>query len=219
MAGALLASCLGEKGFVLRVLVAAGEATVRDRVLAASRAVGGFNVQSLTPPENIVRTMSNDIESTDLFLVELNPDETRSVRVLRDMVRLSANTPIAVLTAKPDLEIANRALMLGACGVIDHMLDADAIGHAVRMLLLGNCVLAYKGRKPVVPAPDTTPLSDREHQVLRGICDGLQNKEIAHLYDIKEVTVKMHVRAIIRKLNARNRTHAAMLARDYGLTF
>ncbi len=63
----------------------------------------------------------------------------------------------------------------------------------------------------------TSQLSDRELQVLAGICNGMQNKEIAHDFNVQEVTVKMHVRAIIRKLGARNRTHAAMLARDLHL--
>ena len=67
------------------------------------------------------------------------------------------------------------------------------------------------------PSVVAQKLSDRELQVLAGVCKGLQNKEIAHDFNIKEVTVKMHVRAVIRKLDAKNRTHAAMIARDLGL--
>jgi two-component system nitrate/nitrite response regulator NarL len=50
--------------------------------------------------------------------------------------------------------------------------------------------------------------------VLRGICDGKSNKEIARDCSLQEVTVKMHVKTLSRKLGARNRTHAAMIARD-----
>lgn len=188
-------------------------------MVTASEAVGGFNVVPLAPATDLVRSLSNGAASSDLLLMDFMPNESASVRALRDAVRTYTNAPIGVLTAAPNMETANRVLMMGACGVIDHRLDAAAIGHAVRLLLLGNCVLAYDGSKPAMPPRETTPLSDREHQVLRGICDGLQNKEIAHLYAIKEVTVKMHVRAIIRKLGARNRTHAAMVARDNGLTY
>lgn len=60
-------------------------------------------------------------------------------------------------------------------------------------------------------------LTPRETDVLRGLIDGKSNKEIARDLDIQEVTVKLHVKTLSRKLNARNRTHAAMVARDLGL--
>ena len=60
-------------------------------------------------------------------------------------------------------------------------------------------------------------LTKRELDVLGGLCDGLSNKEIGIRLDLQEVTVKLHVKTLTRKLDARNRTHAAMLARDMSL--
>ena len=60
-------------------------------------------------------------------------------------------------------------------------------------------------------------LTPRERDVLLGITEGKSNKEIARDLDIQEVTVKLHVKTLSRKLGARNRTHAAMLGRDLGL--
>jgi two-component system nitrate/nitrite response regulator NarL len=57
-------------------------------------------------------------------------------------------------------------------------------------------------------------LSGREREVLIGICSGKTNKEIARDLELQEVTVKMHVRSLTAKLEAKNRTHAAMIARD-----
>jgi DNA-binding NarL/FixJ family response regulator len=59
-------------------------------------------------------------------------------------------------------------------------------------------------------------LSPREQQVLRALCEGKANEEIARDLDLREPTVKLHVKLVCRKLGARNRTHAAMLARDAG---
>ena len=53
--------------------------------------------------------------------------------------------------------------------------------------------------------------------VLRGIREGKSNKEIARDLEVQEVTIKLHVKTLTRKLGARNRTHAAMIARDAGL--
>jgi DNA-binding NarL/FixJ family response regulator len=54
-------------------------------------------------------------------------------------------------------------------------------------------------------------------QVLGALCRGLANKEIARELMLQEVTVKLHVKTLCRKLEARNRTHAAMIAKEAGL--
>lgn len=60
-------------------------------------------------------------------------------------------------------------------------------------------------------------LSRREYRVLQGLFHGKTNKEIGRELGLTEVTVKMHVRAICSKLEAKNRTHAAMIARHLNL--
>jgi DNA-binding NarL/FixJ family response regulator len=60
-------------------------------------------------------------------------------------------------------------------------------------------------------------LSKRELDVLGGLTKGFSNKEIALQLDLQEVTVKLHVKTLCRKLDARNRTHAAMIAKEAGL--
>ena len=60
-------------------------------------------------------------------------------------------------------------------------------------------------------------LSAREMQVLSGLVRGLANKEIAREIKLQEVTIKLHVKTLCRKLEAKNRTHAAIIAKEAGL--
>jgi DNA-binding NarL/FixJ family response regulator len=53
--------------------------------------------------------------------------------------------------------------------------------------------------------------------VLRGIAEGKSNKEIARDLDLQEVTIKLHVKTLCRKLDARNRTHAVIIAQNMNL--
>lgn len=62
----------------------------------------------------------------------------------------------------------------------------------------------------------TAPLTQRETQILNHIADGNSNKQIAHILEISEQTIKNHVSSILRKLNANDRTHAAVLAIRHG---
>ena len=69
----------------------------------------------------------------------------------------------------------------------------------------------------IVPAPETLALTPREREVLSHLAKGWSNKEIARALDLQEVTIKLHVRGVFRKLEVRNRTQAARKAADLGL--
>lgn len=61
------------------------------------------------------------------------------------------------------------------------------------------------------------PLTDREREVLAGVRDGLTNAAIGQRLGTKTPTVKNQVTSICQKLNARDRTHAVMLAIKHGI--
>jgi DNA-binding NarL/FixJ family response regulator len=60
-------------------------------------------------------------------------------------------------------------------------------------------------------------LTPRELDVLKRLCRGMANKEIARELDLQEVTVKLHIKTLYRKIEAKNRTHAAMIAKEAGV--
>ena len=62
-----------------------------------------------------------------------------------------------------------------------------------------------------------TPLTHREREILTYVADGNTNKQIANILTISEQTIKNHVSAILRKLNANDRAHAVVLAIRQGL--
>lgn len=64
--------------------------------------------------------------------------------------------------------------------------------------------------------PDDFHLTQREKQVMGFLVKGATNKDIARALDLQVVTVKLHVRGICRKINAKNRTQAALLAKENG---
>jgi DNA-binding NarL/FixJ family response regulator len=62
----------------------------------------------------------------------------------------------------------------------------------------------------------TAPLTHRETEILNYVAEGNSNKHIAHILSISEQTIKNHVSAILRKLNANDRAHAVVLAIRHG---
>ncbi|MDW8325023.1 MAG: DUF4281 domain-containing protein [Anaerolineales bacterium] len=67
------------------------------------------------------------------------------------------------------------------------------------------------------PAQLDEPLSERELEVLRLVAEGLSNKEIGHKLSLAEGTVKNYVTGVLGKIGARDRTQAALRARELGL--
>lgn len=138
---------------------------------------------------------------------------------LRAITRLSkarSDVPVVLLMHTPSLTVARQALRLGVTACIPAVLTNADLKAALH-LAKGQSDLIVLPHGSVTPAGAENLLSRREAQILALLCDGQQNKEIAHTFGIQEVTVKMHMRSVIRKLGARNRTHAAMIARDRGL--
>ncbi len=96
-------------------------------------------------------------------------------------------------------------------------LSPQSLIAAVHLMLSGRTYYPHDFLASAEAGQTKTLLTPREREVLQGLTEGRSNKEIAREFDIQEVTVKLHVKTLSRKLGARNRTHAAMIARDQGL--
>ena len=90
------------------------------------------------------------------------------------------------------------------------------IGSHRRELDDSSPILQKMHRSPSQPTDTTPPLSAREKCILRCMADGDSNKLIARKIDIAEATVKVHVKAILRKIRVHNRTQAAIWAMNNG---
>ncbi len=145
-----------------------------------------------------------------------------SVVGLEDLAAITAAAPqtkIAMLTGFVGREQVETALRAGALGVISKTMTGEDFVVAVRELLAGRQVVPVAIPAAAGTGAHGTPyaLTRRELDVLRGLFAGKSNKEIGRDLELQEVTVKLHVKTLSRKLNAKNRTHATMIARNEGL--
>jgi two-component system nitrate/nitrite response regulator NarL len=134
---------------------------------------------------------------------------------------------IVVLTQAIRADQLADALTAGVDGYLAKNLSADALLQALRLVLLGEKVLptdlAHLLTARHTPWPHSQPhpmngLSDREMQILACLVKGDQNKQIAQALNISDATVKVHLKAILKKTGAQNRTQAAIWAMDHGIS-
>ena len=147
--------------------------------------------------------------------------------------RLKAEQPqcrVIVLTTFDDDEMVFDGLRAGALGYLLKDAPSEKLSEAIRLAARGESFLqpsvaakvvaefARLTSKPAMHAKVLVePLSDRELEILRLIADGASNREIAGTLFLAEGTVKNHVTNILGKLGVRDRTQAALKARDTGL--
>jgi two-component system nitrate/nitrite response regulator NarL len=142
--------------------------------------------------------------------------------------RLKQQNPMAwivVLSDRCEPEDAIVLLRSGADGYLLRKINSDALIKSLDLLMLGLAVFPSMvsrvlggpgerdGEQPQAYVPRR--LSDREVAILRCLMRGEANKVIARQFDITEATVKVHIKAILRKIRAQNRTQAAVWARGH----
>ena len=152
----------------------------------------------------------------DLVLLDYNMPGMNGLDGLRKMISISDERPVALLSGTTTRALAEEAISEGAAGFVPKTLGSRSMISAARFMAAGEIYAPFNlMQKREEQTSDL--LSKRELDVLQGICRGQANKEIARDFNIHEATVKLHAKTLCRKLGARNRTHAAMIARDRNL--
>jgi DNA-binding NarL/FixJ family response regulator len=163
--------------------------------------------------------------STDLIILDLAMPGMNGTAGLEQMRARHPNVPLVVLSGRTGREDIMGALNRGASGYLPKTLSGKAMLAALRLVLSGETFVPsilmderarQNGRSSdqLGAASGLDALTERERDVLDFLCQGKSNKEIARDLAIREVTVKVHVGNIMRKLGASNRTQAVRLALD-----
>ena len=125
--------------------------------------------------------------------------------------------PILVVSSAESANAADEARAFGAVGFLRKDADLSQIEAAIRSALAGAPVVVRKADPVESVRGEVAGLTPTQLKVLLAVLDGKLNKQIAHDLGMSEATVKAHMTAIMRKLDVRNRTQAALVARSLGL--
>jgi DNA-binding NarL/FixJ family response regulator len=152
-----------------------------------------------------------DVTLMDLQLPELNGiDAISAIRGEHPSARI-----IVLTTYDGDVRV-RRALMAGAAGYILKSMIRKELILAIRAVHAGRKFIPQQIAIEVAGYFEKDDLSAREIEVLRAVAEGKSNKIIADQLSITETTVKAHMKSILLKLGASDRTHAVVIATNRG---
>jgi DNA-binding NarL/FixJ family response regulator len=213
----------------IRVLLVDDQALFRE---------GLRTLLTLTPDVEVVGEAGDGEEAVhqvarldpDVVLMDLKMPVLDGVEATRRLHEQRPDCRVIILTTFDDDEYVFEGLRAGAMGYLLKDTPSENLTEAIRAAARGESFLQPSVAAKVVAeftrlaaaAPRSVkelvePLSERELEVLRKLAAGATNREIAESLVIAEGTVKNHVTNILGKLGVRDRTQAALKARDLGL--
>ena len=203
----------------MRILLADDQELVREAIAAFLRLEPEFSVDVAADLADATELLRRN-GAYDLVLLDYMMPGMNGLAGLRTMRALQGGKPVAILSGSAPRHVAEQAINEGAAGFLPKTMSTKSLLAAARFMADGEIyapILRQAKPDPTVPTVADAQLTPREMDVLRRICRGLANKEIARELALQEVTVKLHVKTLYRKIDARNRTHAAMIAKEAGV--
>lgn len=202
------------------VLVADDHPLVRDALCRA--------VQALDAVVRVVEAADFDGalgqlqgQRLDLALIDLQMPGMDGVQGVKRLRAAAPDLPLVVASGQDDAATIRAVLACGVAGFIPKTSSAELLLQAVRVVLAGGVFVPQRVLdQPPVQADggaDLAGLTPRQLEVLRALCRGQPNKLIARELGLTEGTVKIHIAAILRALQVRNRTEAVVRAGQLGL--
>jgi two-component system, NarL family, nitrate/nitrite response regulator NarL len=173
-------------------------------------------VRQAASAEEALRTVDEEI--FDAMFMDLVMPGLCGEPAIREFARRHPDLPVIVLSSSEAPSDVRRVINAGASGYIPKSATAQTVVSALQLVLSGNIYVpplllsatAHALDQDMQDAPRSlAQLTDRQVDVLRGLRDGLTNKEISANLGIAEKTVKVHIAAIFKTLNVVNRTQAA----------
>ncbi|MFH1804370.1 MAG: response regulator transcription factor [Pseudomonadota bacterium] len=163
----------------------------------------------------------------DLVLLDLRMPGMNGLEGLgKTLAVVAPGTPVVLISGAYNSDDVRRAIESGAQGFLPKTLRGESLANAIRLVLAGDkylpsTILHNFGERFSGPGEsaggfghegDFGRLTPREREVLALLSDGLPNKEIARHLDLREITVKYHLKNIYRKLHVSNRSQAVKIA-------
>jgi len=190
-----------------------------------------FEIVDYGPSDNPLQTI--DEVMPDIVLLGSDLTAHSGLEMGRDIVRNFPNTKVVILSPDPNDEELFEVIRTAAVACLRKNSDAAELIETINRASKGE----YPINETVMTRPTVArhvlnqfqvmasesdldkiavPLTHRERQILSHVADGNTNKQIANKFKISEQTIKNHVSAILRKLNANDRAHAVVLAIRHG---
>jgi two-component system NarL family response regulator len=199
----------------IRVLLVDDHAIMREG-LAAVLERHNIEVVGQAADGDTALTLFREL-APDVCIVDVRMRPMDGAELTLELRRIDADAKVILLTTYDTDEEVFRGLRAGASSYVLKDVGSEELVSTIREVRAGKRVIAPTIAAKLADHVAAEALTSRQAEVLRCLSEGKSNLEVAESLSISEGTVKAHVKAILSKLEARDRTQALMIAFKRGL--
>lgn len=201
---------------VMSVLVADDHDIVRDAVAHVISNELGVPVKTAKDKASVLEAIA-EFGPFSVLLLDIAMPGMASPSSVEDIVKANDPGAVVVFSGLVDEVFVRQSILNGARGYIPKTLPLKSLCSTLKLIASGQIFVPFSVAEPQSVDIKAPRLSEKELSVLRLLVKGQTNKEIARALDSTEVRIKMHLRSICSRLNAKNRTQAALIAEQSGI--
>ncbi|SLN49164.1 Transcriptional regulatory protein DegU [Aquimixticola soesokkakensis] len=195
----------------LSILLADDHQMVCDALKRVLSEDHGFQVDIAHDLEGTLRGLATG--AYDVVLLDLSMPGMDGLAGLRRVVFAAPDSHVVLFSGNADDRTVWAAIDAGAKGYIPKSLSSQSLASTLQLVASGQQFVPLSVSRSAALRTENTPLSAQEIHILTSVANGKTNREIALDLELAEITIKVKMRAICTRLGAKNRTHAAMLAK------
>ncbi len=201
----------GEAENDIRILIADDHFIVRMGLVTLFENTNGFTVvgEAENGDEAVKLTLKL---KPDVVIMDLRMPIKDGVEATRDIIALSPETKVLVITTFDTSDSLSQAIRAGATGALLKNAPRDELLATVRAVARDEMSISQDVVELIDSDPPVPQLSARQAEVLQSATRGLTNQEIGRMLGISPNVVKIHLRATFQKLGAANRSEAVAIA-------
>lgn len=200
----------------IKILLVDDHTILREGLAAVLNAMDGFEVVGQAGDGRAALDAYRDLQP-DVAIVDLRMRPMDGVQLTVALREQNANARVILLTTYDTDEEIFRGLRAGASSYLLKDVDSARLADTIRAVHAGRKEIPAEIAAKLADHVASETLTPRQEEVLRGVAEGKSNLEIAKSLFVSEGTVKAHVKAILQKLGARDRTQAITIAIKRGL--
>jgi two-component system NarL family response regulator len=200
----------------IRILLVDDHTILREGLAAVLNAVDGFEVVGQAGDGLAALDTYREL-LPDIAIVDLRMTPMDGVALSQAIREVNPDARVILLTTYDTDEEIFRGLRAGASSYLLKDVDSGRLAAAIRSVHAGRKEIPPEIAAKLADHVASETLTPRQEEVLRSVAEGKSNLEIAKALFVSEGTVKAHVKAILQKLGARDRTQAITIAIKRGL--
>jgi two-component system, NarL family, nitrate/nitrite response regulator NarL len=200
----------------MRILFADDHELLRDALKAYLEADGEITVELASTVSEALDIIARD-GPFDLVLLDYQIPGMDGLFGLRQIVAAHEAGPVMLLTGVATEGTATAAIRFGAVAVLSKTMPIERVKGAIIGAITGKIAPVYADAFGQDGSSEPVTLTPRQEEVLRYVCAGLSNKQIARQLDLTEATIKMHLKLLYSKLSVGSRTQAMLVAKNFNL--